>query len=259
VSGTVERCGAGVEGLRPGAPVAAWVTSRGFAEYAAVPAEHCFPAGAVPLELALAEPLGCAVNAVELAAPALGDDVLIVGAGFMGNLVQLLVQLKGPRSVIVADPRPDALALAARLGATRTIDVRSEPLADAVREATGGDGADVAFEVTGAQGALLALGDATRMSGKIAIVGFHQGGMRELPLGGWNWMAFEIVNAHFRDVATILRGMRAGMRLLTGGRLALDDLVTHRFALEDAGAAFAVAAEKPDGFVKATVTMGRAR
>jgi L-iditol 2-dehydrogenase len=37
------------------------------------------------------------VNAVELAAPRLGDDVAIIGAGFMGNLVQLLVQLKGPR------------------------------------------------------------------------------------------------------------------------------------------------------------------
>jgi L-iditol 2-dehydrogenase len=49
--------------------------------------------------------------------------------------------------------------------------------------------------------------------------------------------------------------MRAGMRLLTSGRLALDDLVTHRFALADVNEAFAVAVEKPDGFVKATVTV----
>ncbi len=39
----------------------------------------------------------------------LSDDVVIIGAGFMGNLVQKLVQLKGPRHVIVADTRPDAL------------------------------------------------------------------------------------------------------------------------------------------------------
>ena len=133
--------------------------------------------------------------------------------------------------------------------------MREQPLADAVRAATGGTGADVAFEVTGAQAPLLAIGDATRMSGKLAIVGFHQGGTRALPLGGWNWMAFEIVNAHFRDVTTIMRGMRAGMRLLTAGRLTLDALVTHRFALADVGAAFATAVAKPAGFVKATVTM----
>jgi L-iditol 2-dehydrogenase len=246
VSGTVERVGPGAAGLVPGDPVAAWVTERGFADYVAVRAEYCFPAGSVPLEDALAEPLACAVNAVELAAPALADDVVIVGAGFMGNLVQKLVQLKGPREVIVADTRPDALERARSMGATRTVDVR--------RESLHGLDADVSFEVTGVQAGLEAAGDATRMSGKLVIVGFHQGGPRAIPLGGWNWMAFELVNAHFRDVATIMRGMRTGMRLLTSGRLTLDDLVTHRFALADVNDAFAVAVEKPAGFVKATVS-----
>jgi 2-desacetyl-2-hydroxyethyl bacteriochlorophyllide A dehydrogenase len=256
VSGTVERVGARVEGFEPGDRVAAWVTERGFAEFVPVRAEYCFPAGSVPLDLALAEPLACALNAVELAAPALGDDVVVIGAGFMGNLVQKLVQLKGPRHVIVADTRPDALERAAGLGATRTVDVRSESLVDVVREATGGAGADVSFEVTGAQGALASLGEVTRMSGKVAIVGYHQGGTRELPLATWNWMAFQIVNAHFRDIEAIMGGMRAGMRLLTSGRLALDDLVTHRYALEDVNEAFATAVAKPAGFVKATVTIG---
>jgi L-iditol 2-dehydrogenase len=246
VSGTVERVGPRVRALAPGDPVAAWVTERGFAEYVTVRAEYCFPAGAVPLHLALAEPLACAVNAVELAAPALADDVVIVGAGFMGNLVQKLVQLKGPHAVIVADTRPDALERARAMGATRTIDVRSESLE--------GLDADVTFEVTGVQAGLLAAGDATRMSGKLAIVGFHQGEPRAIPLGRWNWMALQILNAHFRDVGTIMRGMRTGMRLLTSGRLALDDLVSHRFELADVNEAFAVAVAKPDGFVKATVT-----
>jgi L-iditol 2-dehydrogenase len=244
VSGVVER-GAGA--FEAGDPVAAWVTERGFADYVTVRAEHCFPAGDVPLDLALAEPLACAVNAVEAAAPALGDDVAIVGAGFMGNLIQMLVQLKGPRAVTVADTRPDALGRAARLGATRTVDVRSESL--------GGLDADVTFEVTGVEPGLRAAGEATRMSGKLAIVGFHQGAPRAIDLALWNWMAFEIVNAHFRDHATIMRGMRVATRLLTSGRIALDDLVTHRFALTEVNDAFATAAEKPPGFVKATVTM----
>jgi L-iditol 2-dehydrogenase len=242
VSGVVER---GAGNFAPGDPVAAWVTERGFADYVVVRAAHCFHAGDVPLDLALAEPLACAVNAVELAAPRLGDDVVIIGAGFMGNLVQKLVQLKGPRHVTVIDTRADALERARRLGATNAIDPRDEYDLQA----------DVAFEVTGVQGALDTLGDVTRMGGKVVIVGFHQGGVRELPLGAWNWMAYEILNAHFRDVGTILRGMRQGMRLLTSGRIALDDLVTHRFGLERVNEAFEVAVEKPPGFVKATVTM----
>jgi threonine dehydrogenase-like Zn-dependent dehydrogenase len=253
VSGIVERVGGDAGRFRPGDAVAAWVTERGFAEYVAVKAEHCFPAGSLPLDLALGEPIACAVNAVELAAPALADDVLVVGAGFMGNLVQKLVQLKGPRRLIVADTRPDALERAVALGADRAVNVLSESLVDAVAGETDGRGVDVAFEVTGSQAALLPLGDVTRMSGKIAIVGYHQGGMRELPLGQWNYMAFQIVNAHFREVETILRGMRVGMRLLRAGRVTLDDLVTHRFPLADVNRAFAVAVEKPTGFVKATV------
>jgi L-iditol 2-dehydrogenase len=69
VSGTVGRLGPGVNRFSRGDPVAAWVTGRGFADYVAVRAEYCFAAGSVPLDPALAEPLACAVNAVELAAP----------------------------------------------------------------------------------------------------------------------------------------------------------------------------------------------
>jgi threonine dehydrogenase-like Zn-dependent dehydrogenase len=254
VSGYVERVGNAVHSLNPGDPVAAWVTTRGFSEYVVVKAHYCFHSGDVPLELALGEPLACAVNAVSLAGVSLGDDVVIIGAGFMGHLVHKLVELRGPRQVIVADTRPDALQRADSFGATRTVDVTRESLVDVVNGATKGTGADVSFEVTGVQAALTGLGDITRMSGTVAIVGYHQGAPRLIPLGEWNWKAFRIANAHFRDVATILGGMEAGMRLLTSGRLSMDGLVTHRFSLKDIQDAFQAAVDKPVGFVKATVT-----
>ena len=255
VSGVVEKVGPKIQSFHPGHRVGAWVTERGFAEHVAVKAEYCFPAGDLALDLALAEPLACSVNAVEMANLSLADDVVIIGAGFMGNLVQKLVQLQGPRHVIVADTRSDALERAKKMGATRVVDVRNESLPEVVKEMTNGQGADVSFEATGAQAPLTLLGDVTRMSGKVVIVGFHQGGMREIPLAYWNWMAFQIFNAHFREIATIMRGMRIGMRLLTSGRLTLDDLVTHRFQLNEINQAFLTAVEKPDGFVKSTVVM----
>jgi threonine dehydrogenase-like Zn-dependent dehydrogenase len=271
VSGVVERVGAEVDGgAAEGEPVAVWVTERGFSEYVAVKAAYCLPAGDVPLDIALAEPLACAVNAVELADVRMGDDVLVVGAGFMGSLVLRLAALRGPRLLIAADTRDDALARARTSGATHVIDVRREPLVETVRALCGGVppgthgdidpedelGADVTFEVTGAQGPLLELGDATRMSGKLVIVGYHQGGTREVPLASWNWKALDVRNAHFRRIATIMDGMRTGMRLLTAGRIRLDDLVTHRFGLDEVDRAFGVAYEKPEGFVKSTVIVG---
>jgi L-iditol 2-dehydrogenase len=255
VSGTVVEVGKDVNGLAPGDRVAIWVLSRGFAEFVTVKARYCFPARDVPLDLALAEPLACAVNAVELANVSLSDDVVIIGAGFMGNLVQKLVSLQGPRYVIVADTRTDALERAGRLGATQVVNVLSESLPESVKALTEGQGADVSFEVTGAQAPLTMVGDVTRMSGKVVIVGFHQGEPRQIPVGYWNWMAFNILNAHFREEATVLRGMRIGMRLLTSGRLSLEDLVTHRFPLSEINQAFLSAHEKPTGFIKSTVVM----
>jgi threonine dehydrogenase-like Zn-dependent dehydrogenase len=254
VSGVVTEVGAEAEGIAVGDRVGVWVTERGFAEYVGVRAAYCFPAGDGPLDEALAEPIACAANAVEVADVRLGDDVVVIGAGFMGNLVQELVALRGVRQLIVADARPDALERAAKLGATRVVDVTRESLPDVVRSLTAGRGADITFECTGTQAALSTIGDTTRMSGKLAIVGYHQGSARQVPLAYWNWMAFTIVNAHFREVATILRGMSIGMRLLAAGELSMADLVTHRFPLEGINDAFATLRDKPEGFVKAVVT-----
>jgi threonine dehydrogenase-like Zn-dependent dehydrogenase len=254
VSGVVVEAGAEVVGPRIGDPVGTWVTERGFAEYVAVRAAYCFPTDHQPLDEVLAEPIACVANAVEAADVRLGDDVVVIGAGFMGNLVQKLVSLRGVRQLIVADTRPDALARAAEFGATRVVDVREESLPEVVRSLTDGQGADLTFECTGTQQALTTTGETTRMSGKIVIVGFHQGPERTIPLAYWNWMAFTVVNAHFRDVEVILGGMATGLRLLSSGQLSMKGLVTHRFALERINDAFAMLRDKPDGFVKAVIT-----
>jgi L-iditol 2-dehydrogenase len=253
VAGVVEETAPDVTSLRVGDRVAAWVEGGGFAEQAVVEERFCIPVAAGVSYAAVAEPLACVVNAVELAAPTLADDVVIIGAGYMGNLLQLVQALKGPRSVTVADIRPDALARADSLGATRVVDTSSESLADVVREVTEGRGADVSYEVTGTGAGLELAGAVTRMSGKLCIVGYHQGGTRTIPLGDWNWMAFELVNAHFRDIDTIMRGMRAGMRLVNAGVLDVSSLVSASFELAHIEAAFETAAAKPDGFVKAVV------
>jgi threonine dehydrogenase-like Zn-dependent dehydrogenase len=255
VSGVVDRVGAEVTRPSVGDRVGVWVTGRGFAEYVAVKAAYCFPTGDGPLTDALAEPIACAANAVEAADVRLGDDVVVIGAGFMGNLVQRLVSLRGIRRLIVADARTDALDRAGRIGASRLVDVTRESLPDAVRTLTNGQGADVTFECTGTQGALAGCGDATRMSGTIAIVGFHQGAAREIPLAQWNWMAFRIVNVHFRDIDVIMRGMAVGTRLLSSGALSMEGLITHRFTLERIDEAFTALRDKPPGFAKAVITL----
>lgn len=258
VSGVVAALGDGVESPAVGDRVGVWVASHGYADYVVTRAAHCFAAGDAPLDTVLAEPLACAVNAVDVADLRLGDDVVIIGAGFMGHVVQQLAALRGVRHLIVADTRPDALDRARALGATQTILVGQQDPAAVVAGLTGGRLADVCLECTGTQAALDTVGAVTRMSGKVVLVGFHQGPPRLIPLGHWNWMAYDLRNAHVREMRTILHGMAAGARLRRAGLIDLAPHVTHRFELADIGTAFDTALGKPAGFVKAVVVIGRA-
>jgi L-iditol 2-dehydrogenase len=252
-AGVVLDVGKDVTTVRPGSAVACWVEGAGFSEAVLTQERFCLPVDGAGAHPAVAEPLSCVINAVGLAAPQLGDDVVIVGAGFMGNLLQLAVQLRGPRTVTVVDIRREALDRAASLGASHTVDSYAEDLGEVIADITGGRGADVTFEVTGTNEGLGLAETATRMSGKLAIVGYHQGGTRAIRLGHWNWMAFDIVNAHFRDKTTILAGMRAGLRLMSAGKLDVTPLLTHFYPLEAIGEAFQAAVTKPAGFVKALI------
>lgn len=253
IAGFVEELGPDVTDVDVGDRVVAWIDEGGFAEEVNVEARYCVRVRSHLPYPAVAEPLACVVNAVELVSPPLGADVVIIGAGYMGSLLQLVTALKRPRTITVADVRPDALDRATALGATRVVNTKQELLCDVVNELTGGRGADVAFEVTGVNPGLDLATEVTRMSGKLCIVGYHQGEPRTVDLARWNWMAFEIVNAHFRSIDTIMAGMRAGMRLVEAGILDVSALASDTYPLRAIATAFETATEKPPGFVKAVI------
>jgi threonine dehydrogenase-like Zn-dependent dehydrogenase len=252
-AGVVLEVGRDVKAVAPGSRVACWVEGAGFSDALITDERFCIAIGDECQHPAIAEPLSCIVNTVEIASPSLGDDIVIIGAGFMGNLLQLAVQLRGPNSVTVADVRPAAVERARQLGATHTINVTTDDLTEHVALITDGDGADVVFEVTGTNSGLDLADATTRMNGKLCIVGYHQDGMRQIRLGHWNWMAFNIVNAHFRDKTKILAGMRTATRLMSSNVLDVNPLITHTYPLEQIDEAFHAAASKPDNFVKAII------
>src|SRR6185437_9301655 len=94
------------------------------------------------------DPFGNAVHTA-LSFDALGEDVLITGAGPIGCMAAAVARFAGARQVVVTDVNPWRLELAKRLGATRVVDVRSEKLADVQRELGMREGFDVGLEMSG--------------------------------------------------------------------------------------------------------------
>jgi threonine dehydrogenase-like Zn-dependent dehydrogenase len=147
------------------------------------------------------------------------------------------------------------LDLAGKLGADVVINPLKEDPVKAVRKLTGDKGVDIGFEVGGVQATFELAPELIRMEGKLVIFGYHPGPRQIKDLGYWNWMAFDIINAHFRDMNTILRGARIGMALLNDGKINMEPLITHRYKLEEIETAFSAAKEKPKGFVKSVIMM----
>jgi threonine dehydrogenase-like Zn-dependent dehydrogenase len=69
----------------------------------------------------------------------------------------------------------------------------------------------------------------------------------------WNWRGLDVVNAHERDARQYVQGMRDAVDAVAGGRIDPRPLFTHRYGLDELGAAFEATASRPDGFLKAIV------
>jgi L-iditol 2-dehydrogenase len=130
--------------------------AAGFSTYNLVPASVVYklPAGVPPYVGALAEPLSCAIHAVERGDLRAADSVAIVGGGALGLLVLSVARLRGATHIVVSAPDATRRETATRLGATRVVDPSNSDLLAAVREMTDGRGVDCAFEAVGMPGTL---------------------------------------------------------------------------------------------------------
>ncbi len=253
--GRVVAVGAGVTGWREGDLVAAALAGGCYAEFFTIDAALALPvpAGLAP-HLALAEPLSCAVNALAEIQARPQDRIVLLGAGFMGLALLQLLRATAPQWLLVAARRAEVRRLAEALGATETC--RPEMVQERVWALTSGEGADVVIEATGAEPMLAIAASLLRPEGTLAIVGYHQGDGRRVPVHEWNWKALRIANCHVRSRARIVDGARRGLALAASGALDVTCLVTHQFPLSAIQEAFQTAAERPPGFVKAVIVPG---
>lgn len=254
--GAVDAVGEGVREVAVGDRVAA-LSYHAYAEYDLAPAAAVVR---LPDELKdrpfPGEPLACAVNIFRRSGIESGQTVAIVGIGFIGAALTALAARAGARTIAISR-RPFALEMAARMGATTLIrlDDVSRATAEA-RAAAGTDGCRCVIEAAGTQQTLDIASELTGVRGRLVIAGYHQDGRRQIDLQQWNWRGLDVINAHERDPAVYRSGMEEAVELVARGGFDPEPLWTHRFPLEEAGAAFETLAQRPAGFMKALVECG---
>ncbi len=235
---------------------AAWRASRlepgGMAELLKVPAGNLahdtlrVPDGVTDEEASWTEPLATVEKAFRRGGFTVGQSALVVGLGSAGQLAVRLALSIGASAVVGADRVASRLALAKASGAADTIDVSREDLASAAARLSGKRGFDFVFVCPGKPAVMRASAEAVAAGGTLLLFTMAAPG-EELVLSAHD--------LYFREVRVVPSyscgpdDMREALGRIASGRIAVADLVTHRFPLERAAEAFARARD-PEGSLK---------
>jgi threonine 3-dehydrogenase len=200
-----------------------------FAEYLALPMSNVWEhRPGIDLDVAaLFDPLGNAVHTA-LQYDLVAEDVLITGAGPIGAMAAAVCKYAGAKNVVITDINPERLALAKTLGATHTVDVRTENLADVKRQLGMSEGFDVGLEMSGNPAGFRDLLANMCHGGKIAILGIPA---EEMAID-WRQVIFNMLTLkgiYGREMYETWYKMSS---MIDSG-LDISAVITHRLGYED--------------------------
>jgi len=189
-------------------------------------------------EAALAEPLGCILNALELSPIRLGDTVVIIGAGPIGCMIIPVAKMLGAAKIIVVQRSRPRLEAAKKFNADVYICSGEEDAIAGVLKETDGLGADV---IITANPSLQTHSDALYMAKNRARINLFGG----LPKGSTVTLDTKII--HYKEL--LIAGAHGAMphhhmkalELIASGRLNMKDFISHNYPLEQIHEAFATA------------------
>ncbi|MFD8705984.1 zinc-binding dehydrogenase [Kitasatospora sp. NPDC059648] len=260
MSGLIVRVGAGVEGWSPGDAVTVmplrWDDSCpacqaghrhicqhldfiGIDSPGAMQQRWTVPAttlvrlpDSLPLDrAALVEPTAVAVHDVGRAQVRDGEKAVVVGGGPVGVLIALVARAAGA-DVRVVEPSPHRRRIAEELGLAAW-DPGTDVIPELVRQWTGDAGADVAFEVSGAQGGVDTAVEVLGVRGRLCLVAIHAR-PREVNLHRFFWRELTLVGARLYDRSDFEKAVT----LVADGMIPAERLISKVVPLTEAPTAF---------------------
>jgi D-xylulose reductase len=219
--------------------------------YVVHPAAYTFklPDNVSFAEGAMVEPLAVGLHAAGKARITPGDVAVVMGAGPIGMVTALAALAGGCSRVIVSDVQQPKLDLAASLGPITPVNVARESLAEAAMRLTGGWGADIVFEASGAESAIASVLEPLCPGGRVVLIG--------LPGAP---VPFDVVGASIKEaqVSAVFRYAHVYARalaLMESGKIDVKPLITDTFAFRESIRAFNFASHMPPTSVKAQIAV----
>ena len=199
-------------------------------------------------EGSLGDTAAVSLHGLELTGITPGGTAVIIGPGPIGLLAMRLAKSMGAAKVIMVGRR-SRLEASKRLGADDIIDFESVDPVAAVREMTGGRGADEVFECSGAAGTLTQSILMVKKGGKVSLLGVPGAGVQE-PVPFKQIVHDEIMITGSRaDPNTMWRAIS----MIAAGTLNVKDLITHTFPIDSYQEALDVFINRKDGAVKVII------
>ncbi|KJA27975.1 hypothetical protein HYPSUDRAFT_129896 [Hypholoma sublateritium FD-334 SS-4] len=202
-------------------------------------------------EGSLCEPLAVALAGIERSGLRLGDPLLVCGAGPIGLISLLSARAAGAEPIVITDLFQNRLDFAKKLvPGVRTVLIsrNNTPKEQAVQiKEAAGTPLTVTLECTGVESSVHAAIHSMQFGGKVFIIGV-----------GKNEQVFPFMHLSANEIDVSFQYRYANqypkaIRLVAGGLINIKPLVTHRFKLEDAIAAFHVAADPAQGAIKVQI------
>ena len=218
-----------------------------------VSARNCFP---MPDSLSddagpLLETLGVAIHALDLSKIRIGHTVAVIGVGPVGLLIARLAALAGAARVIAFDKLDWRLQKACDWGATAAVNVDRDDPIKAVMDLTGDRGVDVAIEAAWADHSVQQAAEMARFGGRLVLVGIPPDDQLRLKHSVARRKGLTIIMSR-RMKHTYPRAIA----LATSGKVNLQELVSHRYSLEETARAYANNAAYEDGVNKVILRVG---
>ncbi|MEU9392900.1 S-(hydroxymethyl)mycothiol dehydrogenase [Streptomyces sp. NPDC048324] len=179
--------------------------------------------------------IGAAINTGNVGR---GDTVAVIGCGGVGDAAVVGSRLAGAAKIIAVDIDDRKLETAKRLGATHTVNSKENDAVEAIRELTGGFGADVVIEAVGRPETYKQAFYARDLAGTVVLVGVPTPEMKlELPLLDVFGRGGSLKSSWYGDCLPS-RDFPMLIDLYQQGRLDLDAFVTETIALDEVEKAF---------------------